>query len=252
MFFNKLLTIALNFLNKTVIVYIHSQAEKVKIMPTESTCGQPELKEKKRLTVFGVEFVYLYLFGICLACFGWIAENVVKIITQGRFDCRFHLLPFISPYALIPFAFQILLGDPDNLTVFGRKLFKEDCRKNKILSNIVCAVLICAAVFLGELAIGSIWEAISGVQLWDYSGLPLQVNRYAGLLPAIGYGGGAYLIFKFIYKPLLGLMRRKVKFNVAKIICCTLGVLIVLDTLAMAIQIIVTGQAPMYWQVILW
>ncbi len=205
--------------------------------------------EKKRFTVMGVEFVYLYLFGIGVAGLGWLAENVVKIISQGTFDCRFHLLPFISPYALIPFAFQILLGDPDSLTIFGYKLFKKDSMKNKVLSNLICILLICGAVFLGELAIGSMWEALFGVQLWNYSNLPLQINRYAGLIPSIGYGCGAYFIFKFIYKPLLNLIRRKIKFTVAKIICCSLGVLIVLDTLIMAIQIIVLGHAPMYWQV---
>lgn len=209
-------------------------------------------KTKKRLTVFGVEFVYLYLFGIGIAGLGWIAENTVKIISQGMLDCRFHLLPFISPYALIPFAFQILLGDPDNLAVFGHKLFKNESVKSKIASNVICLLLICGAVFVGELAIGSMWEALFGVQLWNYSNLPLQINQYAGLFPALGYGGGAYLIFKFIFKPLLGLIRRKVKFGVAKWICCTLGVLIVLDTFIMCIQIIAVGQAPMYWQVHLW
>lgn len=214
------------------------------IISQKATCT-----EKKRLIVFGVEFVYLYLFGICVAALGWIAENTVKAITQGYFDCRFHLLPFISPYALIPFAFQILLGDPDKLAFFGHSPFKKDSVKNKVLSNVICLGLICGAVFLGELAIGSMWEAISGVQLWNYSNLPLQINQYAGLIPALGYGGGAYLIFRFIYKPLLGLMRRKVKFGIAKIICLTLGIAIVLDTLIMAIQIIALGQPPMYWQV---
>lgn len=210
------------------------------------------IKEKKRFTVAGVDFVYLYLFGIGFAGLGWVAENTVKVIMQGMFDCRFHLLPFISPYALIPFAFRILLGDPDKLSFFGHRLFVKDSLKNKVLSNILCLVLICAAVFFGELVIGGLWEVLFGAQLWDYGNLPLQVNRYAGLIPAIGYGGGAYLIFRFVYKPLLGLIVRKVKYNVAKRICLTLGVLIVLDTSIMAIQIIAFGQPPMYWQVRLW
>ena len=209
-------------------------------------------KEKKRLTVLGVEFVYLYLMGIGVAGLGWIAENAVKIISHGVFDCRFHLLPFISPYALIPFAFQILMGDPDNLAVFGRKLFKENSKKNKVLSNLACIALITIAVFFGELVIGNAWEKFFGVQLWNYSNSPLHVSQYAGLIPALSYGGGAYLIFRFIYKPLLSLMRKKVKYNVAKWICCTIGVLIVLDTLIMAVHIIGVGQAPMYWQVHLW
>lgn len=144
------------------------------------------------------------------------------------------------------------LGDPDRLSFFGHRLFEKDYLKNKVLSNIVCLVMICAAVFLGELVIGSLWEILFGAQLWDYGNLPMQVNRYAGLIPAIGYGGAAYLIFKFVYKPLLGLIGRKVKYGVAKWICLTLGVLIVLDTLIMAVRIIAFGQPPMYWQVRLW
>ena len=58
---------------------------------------EAEVKPRKRLTVLGVEFVYLYLFGIIFAALGWIAENAAKIATTGTFDCRFHLLPFISP-----------------------------------------------------------------------------------------------------------------------------------------------------------
>lgn len=207
---------------------------------------------KKRFTVMGVEFVYLYLFGIGVACLGWVAENVFKIISQGYFDCRFHLLPFLSPYALIPFAFQILLGDPDYLAPFGKKLFKKENIKNKVLSNFLCIAVICAFVFIGELVVGNAWDYLFSVQLWNYNDFPLHITQYAGLIPSLGYGLGAYLIFKFLYKPLLRIIRRKVKFGVAKAICLTLGVAIVLDTLAMAIQIIVLHQPPMYWQVHLW
>jgi uncharacterized membrane protein len=223
---------------------------------TESEAEQAiplqEKRGKKRFTILGVEFVYLYLFGIGVAFVGWIAENTVKIVSQGIFDCRFHILPFISPYALVPFAFHVLLGDPDSIAYFGKKVFRKESTKTKIASNAICFTAICSAVFLGELAVGSLWEAAFDAQLWDYSELPLQVNRYAGLIPSLGYGGGAYLIFKFIYKPLMKRIRNRVGFGCAKAICASIGVLIVLDTLAMMIQIIVFHQPPMYWRVHLW
>lgn len=208
--------------------------------------------ESKRFTILGVEFVYLYLFGIGTALLGWVAENAARLATQGILDCRFHMLPFISPYALIPFAFHIALGDPDSIAFFGHKLFKKDSLKNKILSNILCFTLICTFVFLGELAIGNMWDYCFGVQLWNYSSFPLQVTQYAGLIPTLGYGGGAYLIFRLVYKPLMGVIRRKVNYTAAKAICATLGVAIVLDTLIMAIHIAVLGQPPVYWSVKLW
>lgn len=202
----------------------------------------------KRLMIAGVEFAYLYLFGIGLAALGWIAENAVKLFSQGIIDCRFHMLPFISPYALIPFAYQILFGDPDDVAFFGCRLFKARGLKSKVLSNIICLSFTCSGVFAGELVVGNIWELLFGVKLWDYSSLPLQVTQYAGLIPSLGYGGGAYLIFKLGYKPLLALIRGKVSYSTAKAVCCTLGVLIVFDTAAMVAQIILFRQSPMYWQ----
>ena len=90
---------------------------------------EAEVKPRKRLTVLGVEFVYLYLFGIIFAALGWIAENAAKIATTGTFDCRFHLLPFISPYALVPFALHIAFGRPPTTLPFSAKRFLKSNAK---------------------------------------------------------------------------------------------------------------------------
>lgn len=86
---------------------------------------------KKRIKIFGEEFVYLYMTGILTAFIGWIAENTVKLVSSGIVDSRFHLLPFISPYALIPIALHVMLKDPDNVCIFGKTLFR---RRKKIAS----------------------------------------------------------------------------------------------------------------------
>ncbi len=90
------------------------------------------------------------------------------------------------------------------------------------------------------------------MELWDYSDFPLQVTQYAGLVPSLAYGGGAYLIFRFVYKPVIKLLQNKVDFRIAKAICCTLGVAIVLDTLAMGLYIAVLNTPPVYWSVKVW
>ena len=59
--------------------------------PAVKTQSAPE----KRLKIFGVEFVYLYLLGIGFAFVGWLAENTVKAVSDGIIDSRFHTLPFI-------------------------------------------------------------------------------------------------------------------------------------------------------------
>ena len=124
--------------------------------------------------------------------------------------------------------------------------------ENLARSNLLCISLICGAVFAGELAVGNMWERCFGVELWDYSDFPLQVTQYAGLVPSLAYGGGAYLIFRFVYKPVIKLLQNKVDFRIAKAICCTLGVAIVLDTLAMGLYIAVLNTPPVYWSVKVW
>lgn len=209
-----------------------------------------EKKEKKRFTIFGVEFVYLCILGIVFAAIGWIAENAYRAISLGIIDSRFHILPFITPYALVPFAFHLCLGSPDNMTVFGKPLFPQPpTKKMKILSNVSAYVLMCAAVFLSELAIGNLWDKCFGVKLWDYSDSPFHVTQYAGLLQMLGYGTGAYLLFKFFYKPALKFIRAKISVKAAKIVTSTLGVAMVADTLFLIVQIVFFGQARIWWSI---
>lgn len=205
--------------------------------------------DKKRLKIFGAEIAYLYLIGIIMAMLGWIAENTVKAINEGVIDSRYHTLPFISPYALVPFAMHICFGNADDIAFFGKKLFKQQTLKTKIASNILVFAITCSAVFLGELAVGNLWDAAFGVQLWNYSKLPLQVTQYAGLIPSLGYGAGAYLFFKFVQGPLLKLFRKRCPYKAALVIDCTLGVLIVLDTLAMVVNIMLFNEAPLLWKI---
>ncbi len=213
-------------------------------LPTDNTDAHPE-----RLKIFGVEVVYLGILGICTALLGWIAENIVKAITDHTIDSRFHTLPFISPYALIPFAFAAIFGDADDLTIFGRRVFIKKTRLTGILSNLVAFAVICLAVFAGEFVVGNMWDVFFGVELWNYSDLPFQVTQYAGLIPSLGYGFGAFLLFKFAYRPLLGLLRRRANFKAAKIIAIALGSLIAIDTLVMCIHIMAFGEAPLLWRI---
>ncbi len=209
-------------------------------------------KAKKPLSIFGVEFVYLYLFGIGVAFIGWIAENAFKFAVSGVIDSRFHLLPFISPYLLIPFAFHIALGTPNDVTFFGKKIFKTSTAKTKILSNVIAYFSICLFVFLGELVVGNLWEILFDVRLWNYSKHPLHITKFTSVISVFGFGTGAYLIFKLLYTPILNFIRKKISFKTAKWICLTLGVLIVLDTVRMMLSTAILGEAPNFWRFDFW
>ncbi len=205
----------------------------------------------KRFTVLGVEFFYLAFLGLFVAFIGWLAENVFKAFVSGYIDSRFHILPFISPYALVVFAIHIVLGSPDCFTFFGKKIFKEQTKRNIILSNVISYFTICAVVFWGELVVGNAWEIFFGVELWNYSNLPLSVTQYTGAVSMFGFGTGVYLLFKFVYAPALIFVRRKVDYKVAKWAVIILGSLIVLDTLRLMCYIIFAGESPIYWKIYL-
>ena len=206
-----------------------------------------EVCEDKRLKIMGVEFVYLVLFGIVVAFAGWIGENAFKLAVSGKFDSRFHVLPFISPYILIPFAFHIALGKADDLRLFGKKIFREQTKKSIILSNIFSFLIICTFVFLGEFAVGNAWEYLFGVKLWNYNKLPLHLTQYTSIVSTLGFGTAVYLIFKFLYSPVLNLLRKRVSYKGAKWICLILGTLIFIDFVRLMLCMIILGEAPNLW-----
>lgn len=202
---------------------------------------------KKHIKIFGEEFVYLYMTGILTAFIGWVAENTVKLVSSGVVDSRFHLLPFISPYALIPIALHVMLGDPDNVCIFGKTIFRQRNTKSLVLSNIISLAVICGAVFVGEFVVGNLWEKLFGVRLWNYSNQPLHLTQYVSLFSALGYGTGAYLLFRFVLRPSVRYFRQKINYDTAVAVCCTLGLWIVLDTLFMCLQIVLFREPPVYW-----
>ena len=203
---------------------------------------------KKRKTFFGEDIVYLALMGIIIANLGWVMENIVKLITNGFMDARFHILPFIMPYGLIPFAYQFFIGNVNDLTVFGKKIFKTKTKKTKIFSNIIVLVFLCVGVFVSEFIVGNLWEKLFGVKLWWYSSRALTVTQYAGLFPSLGYGTIAYLFLKFLYNPFLNLLK-KISFDKAKIIVIFFGILILSDSLICMMYMIINGKGLMLWKI---
>ena len=152
---------------------------------------------------------------------------------------------------LISFAIHLVIGDPDHLCFFGKPLFKTRSSKTCLLSNLLCYVILCMGVFLGELVVGNLWEMMFGVQMWNYTGFPLTLTQYTSIVTTLGFGTAAYVIVRFVYKPMMHLIRTRVPFGVAKWICLTLGVAIVLDTVWMNVQMAAFGKAPVYWEIVL-
>ena len=188
---------------------------------------------------------------IGIAFFGWVIENLLRSIAVGVIDCRYHLLPFISPYGLAAFAVYLAIGDPSDVAVFGKKLFKRKTKASVIWSNVFCFLFPCLFIFFGEMLVGHVWEWCFGVELWDYNQQPLHITQYTGVLPAVGGGAACYLVITFLFYPVLHFLQRKMPKKLAVILCLTLGVAIILDTAFISVHSVLFGHAPMYWTITL-
>ena len=105
--------------------------------------------------------------------------------------------------------------------------------------------------FFGELIVGNLWKILFNVKLWDYRDLPFHVTRYAGLISTLGFSTGAYLIFKFIYMPVIKWLKKSISYKCARNISIVLGILILSDFLILIFQIGIFNRAPVYWKIYL-
>ena len=192
-------------------------------------------------------FIYLCVLGIAMSFIGWLAENLARSVMVGIFDARFYILPFISAYALIVFAFYYLIGDPNDVTFLGRRIFKTRTKKTVILSNLVSLLFCFAFVFIAELVVGNLWDILFGVELWNYLNQPLHITQYTGVLPMLFFGGGGFILSKFVFLPSLRFLQNKMPYKAAVILVSVLGSLILIDTLRMIILMPILGEAPIYW-----
>lgn len=206
------------------------------------------VKFKKSTKLLNVDLIYLLLLGIIMAFVGWSVENIARLITKGIIDSRYHILPFILPYGLIPLSFQLVFQNADDITIFGHKVFKNKTLKSIIFSNILTLSILYAAVFFGELAIGNFWDHLFNIKLWNYSSQLLHVTPYAGLLSTLGFGTGAYLILKFVHQKALNIVS-KIPYKTVLIICCVLLTLMFMDSTTMILTMIIKGEAPNYWSI---
>ena len=203
----------------------------------------------KRFCIFDVELAYLTLLGIATAFIGWFVENISMLLTYGVIDARNHTLPFISVYGLIPFALHLALGNADDITVFGKKIFTEKSRKNKALSNLLCFLVMCMIVFLGEFMVLHGFEILFGIELWDFRVMPLAITQYTSVITTFGFGFGTYVIFKFIYTPVLNFVRKHIKYSTAKYIAIFIGGAILVDMFVFIFFTILVGKPPMLWSI---
>ncbi len=204
--------------------------------------------EKEHAKFFDYSFAHFGVIMIIFAFIGWFAENCIRMVSRHTFDSRHQLLPFLFAYAIAVFAVYLALGTPQKMRIFNKRIFTKDTVANKILSHLTYFLVLSTFVFFGEMVVGTFYESVTGVVLWDYSETPLHVTKYTGLPSALGFGGGMYLIMAFLFKPLMNWIS-KMSWKSAATLDIVLGSLIVIDFFIMVITVFATGAAPEYWSI---
>ena len=93
------------------------------------------------------------------------------------------------------------------------------------------------------------YQAITGTALWDYSGRFLHFTKYVCLMSTLAFGVGAYLLMKFVLTPLYNLLLRKGNKTAILIVDCTLGALVVADSISMILITCITKAPPHWWSI---
>ncbi len=204
-------------------------------------------KKKRELCFFGIPLSPMVMVAVVFANIGWIVENCARIYFAGSIDARCYILPFISAYAVIPFAFHAVLGDPRDIKFFGKRLtFGGGFAW--VLTDVFAFLAMAVFVFVAELIVGNLWDFLFGVKLWNYSAHPLHVTRYTGVLTSLAFGGGAFILYKTVYKWLLAAFCRAPRKPI-NILAWVFASLMLLDTLIMIVYMAVVGEAPMLWKI---
>lgn len=166
------------------------------------------MKNKSFFTRFKHDLCYLCTIAILFSFVGFVIENVVKAITSGTIDNCNYILPFNAAYGLMAFLFYII-GKPDTPSFFGIEILKSHSLKTKIISHVIYFVILFGLILGGEIALGYFWHFVINVDIFDYSSYPLHITKYAEFLTTLGISSLFYLFLRFVYHPILNMMREK-------------------------------------------
>jgi len=206
--------------------------------------------QKSPPKLFGIELSYIGIVMIIGSFAGWLTENIFRLINAKILDSRYHVLPFIFAYGIAVFAMFLVLGNPNDVHIFGLKIFKSNFKLKKLWSNLIYLAVVILFVGIGEILAGYFYEITTGLSLWNYSHVPLHITKYTSLPTMIAFGFGAWLFMKFIFFPLIHWQQKHMSYKLATFINWTLGLLIAIDGLAMVIILLITKVKPLYWRII--
>ncbi len=135
---------------------------------------------------------------------GFVTENLWLACVKGRIDNRNMHAPFLLGYGVLIVLIYLVIGTPQNSRI--HKFIKEELSlKRKYLIYFGMSFLI---VCIGELLLGLSVEAVSGVEYWDYSWIPLHFTQYTSVPTSVGFATAMTLFMGKVFEPLMNLIMR--------------------------------------------
>ena len=157
---------------------------------------------------FKHDFCALCTIAILFSFVGFLIENLIKLIGTGIIDNRGFILPFNAAYGLMAFLFYFI-GRPDAPSFLGLQIVKSSSLKTKILSHIIYFIILYVLIIGGAIAVGYFWNATLGVDIFNYSDWKFHFTKYAELFTSFGLSIFFYLLLRFVYHPMLNIMKEK-------------------------------------------
>lgn len=208
-----------------------------------------EPKEAKR--IFGTRVSSLLIICYIASFCGWLVENLFRLISNGIFDSRHQLLPFLAAYGFGIFVLFFVFGTPTEMRIFKKRILPKPGKWCHALRFLIYYVSVYVLIFFGEMGCGLLFEKVFGIRAWNYENIPTHVTRYTSLITTFGFATGITLLMHFVFRPALRFFEsipQKVSFYIALI----LGILIAADWCIMIGSAVVYGHFPDYWSVRFW
>ena len=201
--------------------------------------------------IFRYRFLTLMLMCIIMSFIGFLVENIFRLFRAGVINSRRQFLPFLFAYGIAVFALYVVVGTPREMRFFGWKLVKKNSKLSVKAKYFLYWLILFAGVFFGEILFGTFVEWVSGIVLWDYTGIPLSFTKYTSIPTALGLSVGVMLFMRFIFEPLMKKLD-KIPDKVLLGIDIGLGVPIVIDWLIMLVLMLGFGISKNWWIIQVW
>lgn len=205
-------------------------------------------KSNTIIKLYDYDISDLWFASLVFAHIGYWVENLFRLFSKGILDSRNQLLPFLFCYSIAMWALYFALGTPKKSRLFAKQIFDGKTKESRLNSLLYYFSVVFFFIFFGEIVVGKMFEAVSGIQLWNYSGIPLHITQYTSIPTTIALTVGVIILMEYFFTPLINKIQR-IPRKIVLITDYVLGAMIVIDWLIMMISINVFKTAPNYWSV---